>query len=768
MSKTANKTYSFSEFLKEVGNVRIPKIQRDYAQGRKNKDVDEIRKSFLHQLILVLKDESKTVELDFLYGSMRDGQQRLTALFLLHWILGFNNLQNSNKKSIFSYANRISSVDFCDELVCHSAKEYADTATQNGKALSDIIKNCDWFQWGWNYDATIQSMLVVLDTLNYDLEIGKSDKTEYDDMKSNLENIRFRFLNIHDLEMSDELFVKMNARGKQLSDFDKLKSTIEEDIQVQKEVPGTKVDDKLEEEWRTLMDGKWMDFFWKRRIKEKNKDNINNADAKEAEEDFRIFLIRMIGLQLFEKMPDEPKDEFYKGIYDNFGKKDLDNIIILYLDKEDISIDFHRLKDDINLLICDENNEVLDITSKLDKHSRETNQENCPTWLDIFLGNSISNDSILIFYSILEFLRASDCQRSMEWQSNFDQWAASTRNILSDNNNNNHLDKFYKVTKALSSIQEMVEDLKNFKKGPFNSEASLVNEFFAKNIKSYKHIDNSGQEEEKAKAGLRLLNNEWKEKIHLAESDQYLWGQIRCIVKWSNGDFKRFSFYSEELSNLLEFIKNNNLSKFHMALLSFKPFFWKEENKGRNVLYSFDFDRDYSLKRCLRDEASSTLIRDFLDEKNNKHKDCSIDEYCNKLIESQKDIIDPKLAWIRCLIKEGNQIFNWSYYPYKRIFENDGHIIISELKTQNSRCSDIILHYLSDKYKESKKYYNFSKDIPPNELCLNVNGDEIIIKWADNSEGQYIISKAGLSREVNAYKMLKELESENSLSSVNL
>lgn len=39
------KKYSFIDLLKQ-GKLRIPKIQRDYAQGRQSQKVDEIRKVF--------------------------------------------------------------------------------------------------------------------------------------------------------------------------------------------------------------------------------------------------------------------------------------------------------------------------------------------------------------------------------------------------------------------------------------------------------------------------------------------------------------------------------------------------------------------------------------------------------------------------------------------------------------------------------------------------------------------------------------------------
>jgi len=101
------KKYSFQDLLKQ-GKIRIPKIQRDYAQGRLNKNINEIRKVFIHQLLLVVKGKKGATELDFVYGSNYDnafepldGQQRLTTLFLLHWMMGVNvSINDENKEAI--------------------------------------------------------------------------------------------------------------------------------------------------------------------------------------------------------------------------------------------------------------------------------------------------------------------------------------------------------------------------------------------------------------------------------------------------------------------------------------------------------------------------------------------------------------------------------------------------------------------------------------------------------------------------------------------
>ena len=106
--------------------IEIPIIQRDYAQGRKNKEVTRIRNRFLTSLYDALI-ENDPIKLDFVYGDIKemkliplDGQQRLTTLFLLHWYIarheGINEKEFSFLKS-FSYSTRYSAREFCQSLV---------------------------------------------------------------------------------------------------------------------------------------------------------------------------------------------------------------------------------------------------------------------------------------------------------------------------------------------------------------------------------------------------------------------------------------------------------------------------------------------------------------------------------------------------------------------------------------------------------------------------------------------------------------------------
>ena len=233
------KKYTFRELLGQEKSIRIPKIQRDYAEGRKAVKVQDIRNNFLGALMQVVVGVKPSLQLDFVYGYRRseafeplDGQQRLTTLFILYWMFkqDGDNLLIDNGNSTFTYATRISSEEFCNELVKKDAKELIGSWNHN-ESFHDYMVSLDWFKWGWRNDPTIQSMLMVMESILEQLDTLNRSFDE--DFSGNLEHITFHLLDLKSFGLEDELYVKMNARGKELSDFDILKSSLEEEIQYQ-------------------------------------------------------------------------------------------------------------------------------------------------------------------------------------------------------------------------------------------------------------------------------------------------------------------------------------------------------------------------------------------------------------------------------------------------------------------------------------------------------------------------------------------------------
>ncbi|WP_313157365.1 DUF262 domain-containing protein [Sphingobacterium multivorum] len=211
------------EIEKHISGVKVPRIQRDYAQGREEEKI--IRNRFLKSIFKHLVAESELMELDFIYGSLKvldddvffiplDGQQRLTTLFLLYWYVSNKELDEGNrlkcmdKLAAFSYETRPIAKQFCKKLIAFKFKN--DPVKELQKTL--------WFLDSFEDDPTVKSMMNMIAAIN--VLYSDYDQKIFD----RLDTLRFYILPLDGFDLTDELYIKMNARGKQLSDFENFKA----------------------------------------------------------------------------------------------------------------------------------------------------------------------------------------------------------------------------------------------------------------------------------------------------------------------------------------------------------------------------------------------------------------------------------------------------------------------------------------------------------------------------------------------------------------
>lgn len=248
---------TFFDLIKSQDKIEIPIIQRDYAQGREDKK--EIRENFLNAIYENIIQENN-LKLDFIYGSKvdniyqpLDGQQRLTTLFLLHWYASIKEDKINEAQELllkFSYETRITSREFCEALVKNDVIILSETELE----ISNQIINSKWFFLSWRNDPTINSMLRTLDAIH-----NKFYLVENIWEKLTVKNlISFYNINLDNIGLTDDLYIKMNARGKLLTPFENFKASFEKYIS----------DSKWELNFnptQTLafkIDTKWTDFFW--------------------------------------------------------------------------------------------------------------------------------------------------------------------------------------------------------------------------------------------------------------------------------------------------------------------------------------------------------------------------------------------------------------------------------------------------------------------------------------------------------------------------
>ena len=316
----ANKT-SFWNFIKN-NRIEIPIIQRDYAQGRVGKEY--LRKSFLGDLKKAL-DNGRELKLDFVYGSIEngflqplDGQQRLTTLWLLHWYIALmaGKLKEASETlKRFSYKTRISSRDFCKNLC--NPENFSD---YYWGSIVTFITSRTWFYSAWKQDPTIQAMLRMLGGSQNDKnanyfdgieQVFKCNCTQFNQCsylfywKKLTINcpIGFYFLSLNEFKLTDDLYIKMNARGKQLTGFENFKADLIGYISKQKNENSDNMDwGKLLDPSKGIpisIDTKWTNIFWQYKSVGINDGSGDVRKAGHIDEIYFAFINRFFWNELF-------------------------------------------------------------------------------------------------------------------------------------------------------------------------------------------------------------------------------------------------------------------------------------------------------------------------------------------------------------------------------------------------------------------------------------------------------------------------------------
>lgn len=313
--------------------ISIPIIQRDYAQGREEES--EKREKFLNAILKHLNNNEK-LHLDFVYGRVKDntfipidGQQRLTTLFLLHWYFALKEkieVEVKSKLSQFVYDTRISSREFCKCLI----NEIIDIPANTGDNIFITeIKNKPWYRDKWDADPTVKAMLVMIQDIHNKFNNISSSSVFTQLINENSISFELLDLGAKGFELTDELYIKMNARGKQLTSFENFKAnfiqlidkhfkdkTLEHPIKGKISYSGY-FSYKIEKEWT--------DLFWAFR-----------GNKKTTDEGFSNYFEFLTQMLYFKEHKDANADDFknsFRQYEDIF--KDEQNLLFLFnsLDK---------------------------------------------------------------------------------------------------------------------------------------------------------------------------------------------------------------------------------------------------------------------------------------------------------------------------------------------------------------------------------------------------------------------------------------------------
>lgn len=264
----------------KINQIVIPKIQRPYAQGRPDGVCTYIRNTLLNEMFANFKTD-EVFDFNFIYGIVRpsndtyvmellDGQQRMTTLFLVYWYVANRELSEGedvdteirNALGRFVYETRSTSTVFCQRLASYRI-DLSDTEP------SKAIKKAKWYFKSFDKDSTISAMLIMLDAIH-----DRYNNQDSNELYKKLDNIQFYVKSLGYFNLSEELYIKMNARGLQLSPFENFKADLinfinNKDYAPYKElVPLYKKDsdDKVgfDFNFSVKLDAKWIDIFWKK------------------------------------------------------------------------------------------------------------------------------------------------------------------------------------------------------------------------------------------------------------------------------------------------------------------------------------------------------------------------------------------------------------------------------------------------------------------------------------------------------------------------
>ncbi len=503
------KRISFIELIEACQRIEVPQLQRDYAQGRDMaKDIREGFIDALHDSLLRTPDDAALpLNLDFVYGTMEedngkyflplDGQQRLTTLFLLHWYLawrdgalpGFQALAWDGRHSRFSYAVRPSSTEFFDEL----AQYVPGDSPEQVANVRRLIENQPWFYLHWRLDPTIQSALTMLDAIHS--RFGKCNGLFSRLLDKERPAITFQLLPLEHFGLSDELYIKMNARGKPLTPFETFKARFEQHLKElypseRREIGGTSV--PVHDFFSRRMDTRWTDFFWSYRTP--------TSDVFDAAVMNLLWIIAWVSVDPDSRAVAGPSMAKYRqgvGGYSEFH--DMGLLTKAFADN----------------LIC-----LLEVWSSGDGQMQPQLPD--PKYFDerAFFAkastapSSLQYGDLVLFAAFISYLRVNEgTLRATEFQ----EWMRVAFNLVQ----NSDIERPDDFERSLSGLQKLLPYSREILPHLATTEAEPLG------------FSREQVQEESLKARLILAQKDWADRIHAAEAHGYFRGQIGFLLDFS-------------------------------------------------------------------------------------------------------------------------------------------------------------------------------------------------------------------------------------------
>ncbi|MEM8520634.1 DUF262 domain-containing protein [Flavobacterium sp. PL12] len=729
--------HSFYELFKnENFKIEIPIIQRDYAQGRKSKL--EVRDLFLQALYDYLDENRPFRNLDFVYGSTEsdghfdkfiplDGQQRLTTLFLLHWYLAnksenidsFKELLLEEKKSKFTYLTRSSSSEFCDALL-YNGIDFNNLIVDDNSQLESItatIKDSGWYFLSWSKDPTIQSMLIMLDSIHDKFK----DRPEFYDrlIDKNYPIITFLYLDLGKFKLTEDLYIKMNSRGKTLTPFENFKAKFEQHIESLYETDKAKYilkhnelerEVKIKEYFSFNIDTKWANLFWQYRELAGNKNTFD--------EEIMNFVCIISSNQF------AIENSAFKVDYPLILKRET-------VEGKEVPISFYRLEK-LGVLTKGLIQYLIKSLECLANGNRKIN-----TYLEnkfyfdedeVFknaLKNSLSRVARIQFHAYLRFLILHDNDTK-----GLEEWMRFVHNLTENteiDDNDKEINAFLDIEKLLPNSCRILD---------FQKENELLEtSFFDRQV-----------QEERIKAFLITKSDVWKKNIKYYECNNHFKGQILFLLEFSgildyfsdnnNCDWSQkeniayldtFTTYAQKATAFFSIIQTPENSDFLLerAVLTKGDYLIPAANYRLNFLSSnkvSNYKRDYSWRSLLQltnisEKDDDKIVELYWKDKRYFVKELFDDCYYNPLdiTKSLKKIIKNTPTDWRKYFVENPELIRYCYQGFIK-FINENNIILILKSIENSRMREMFTYNLFTKKINDEEDFAPFKNVDHQEI----------------------------------------------------
>lgn len=545
MAEKVTSLKSLAEFLGEPNiKVVVPKIQRAYAQGRTSEV--NIRSQFVDEIFNAL-ESGKILELSFVYGSkvlledgkssrfeLLDGQQRITTLVLLHWFLAcVTGREIPEFIRAFSYETRTTSETFLKELA-NNPLEIGD------ERPSDSLRNRQWYTLSFDKDNSVRGMLIMLDAIYSRYKTSSNKEVLY----NNLSNIKFYELDLDDFGLTEEIYVKMNARGLQLTPFENFKADLTKLLK-DESVPEFNNEVEMEIAGHPIVpyylsisqkiDNRWLDIFW----------NSEDTDGRVYCDRFFRFFYRFFTTKFFLEIQKDLKAEAFrpKKQPDSEESKIWNFLWVLSpeQDKNYLGFKYYDCFFRFNPNYIKEIEKILDVFSTPEYYrvimdeavypwDRETNYQAS------FFEAKYQHTDAVYFAAVCEYIKRSTKSFDIE---NFKRWMRVVRNIV-ENLLFRNVDEVVRVVRRLTQVLELP--------------GAMHNVYQAMASDTPKERDSRSLKEEMHKASI-IINDpaqDWEDAFTKAELHPFFRGSIGFILENLSTSVNDFAHRVDILSQLFD------------------------------------------------------------------------------------------------------------------------------------------------------------------------------------------------------------------------